>query len=203
MLMVGAGGFAKQILPVIDGLGLINEVVFYDDYSNDQTTLIARNFRVIKTELREYFSLGDLRYVSAVGGLLNRYAIHQKFCALGAEPFSLIDPMSTISNFEVSIDQGCCILQNAVIESSSTIGKGCLIKLNSLITHDVSIGEFTEIPPGVSLLGAAKIGNSVFIGAGAIILPKIEIGDNCVIGAGALVNRPIHAGRRVIGFPAR
>jgi sugar O-acyltransferase (sialic acid O-acetyltransferase NeuD family) len=205
MLIVGAGGFAKQILPTIDRLGLINEVVFFDDYSNDPTTLIARNFRVIKTEteLREYFSFGDLRFVNAVGGPINRFAIYQKICALGAEPFSLIDPMSTISNFEVNIEPGCCILQNVVIEPSSTIGQGCLINLNALITHDVSVGEFTEISPGVSLLGASKIGKSVFIGAGAIILPKIEIGDNCVIGAGAVVNRPILAGSRVVGVPAR
>ncbi len=205
MLIVGAGGFAKQILPVIDRLGLINEVVFYDDYSNNQTTLIARNFRVIKTEteLKEYFSFGDLRFVIGVGGTLNRYTIYQKFCALGAEPFSLIDPLSTISSFEVRIEPSSCILQNVVIEPSSTIGKGCLINLNSLITHDVSIGEFTEISPGVSLLGASKIGKSVFIGAGAVILPKIEIGDNCVIGAGAVVNRSIPAGHRVAGVSAR
>jgi sugar O-acyltransferase (sialic acid O-acetyltransferase NeuD family) len=205
MLIVGAGGFAKQILPIIDRLGLIDKVVFYDDFSNDTTSLIARNFRILRSEkeLFEYFNLGDLRFVNAVGGPLNRSTIHQKFCKLGAEPITLIDPISSISSYEVIIESGCCILQNVVIEPSSTIGKGCLINLNSLITHDVSIGEFTEISPGATLLGASKIGKSVFIGSGAIILPKVEIGDNCVIGAGAVVNRSIPSGRRVMGVPAR
>jgi sugar O-acyltransferase (sialic acid O-acetyltransferase NeuD family) len=205
MLIVGAGGFAKQILPIIERLGLVNTVVFYDDYSNDKTSLISRNFRVLRSEkeLAEYFKLGDLRFVNAVGGPLNRFTIHQKFSNFGAEPISLIDPTSSISSFEVTIETGCCILQNVVIEPSSTIGKGCLINLNSLITHDVSIGEFTEISPGVTLLGASKIGKSVFIGSGAIVLPKVEIGDNCVIGAGAVVNRSIPSGHRVVGVPAR
>ena len=205
MLIVGAGGFAKQILPIIERLGLINEVVFYDDYNNDTTSLIARNFRILRSEkeLKEYFSLGDLRFINAVGGPLNRFTIHQKFCNFGAEPTTLIDLTSSISSFEVTIEAGCCILQNVVIEPSSTIGKGCLINLNSLITHDVSIGEFTEISPGVTLLGASKIGKSVFIGSGAIVLPKVEIGDNCVIGAGAVVNRSIPSGHRVVGVPAR
>lgn len=205
MLIVGAGGFARQILPTIERLGLINEVVFYDDYSNDTTSLIARNFRIIQfeKELKEYFLGGDLRFVNAVGGPLNRFTIHQKFCNLGAEPISLIDPTASISSYEVTIETGCCILHNVVIEPSSSIGKGCLINLNSLITHDVSIGEFTEISPGVTLLGASKIGKSVFIGSGAIILPKVEIGDNCVIGAGAVVNRSIPSGHRVVGVPAR
>ncbi len=205
MLIVGAGGFAKQILPIIERLGIINQVVFYDDYSNDTTSLISRNFRVLRSEkeLAEYLKLGDLRFVNAVGGPLNRFTIHQKFCNFGAEPTTLIDPTSSISSFEVTIEAGCCILQNVVIEPSSTIGIGCLINLNSLITHDVSIGEFTEISPGVNLLGASKIGKSVFIGSGAIVLPKVEIGDNCVIGAGAVVNRSIPSGHRVVGVPAR
>lgn len=205
MLIVGAGGFAKQILPIIDRLGLIDTVVFYDDFSNDTKSLIARNFRILRSEkeLYEYFNLGDLRFVNAIGGPLNRFTIHQKFCNIGAEPITLIDPISSISSYEVIIESGCCILQNVVIEPSSTIGKGCLINLNSLITHDVSIGEFTEISPGATLLGASKIGKSVFIGSGAIILPKVEIGDNCVIGAGAVVNRSIPSGHRVVGVPAR
>lgn len=205
MLIVGAGGFAKQILPIIERLGIINQVVFYDDYSNDTTSLIARNFHIIRSEkeLKEYFLLGDLRFVNAVGGPLNRFTIHQKFCNLGAKPMSLIDPISSISSFEVTIENGCCILQNVVIEPSSTIGKGCLVNLNSLITHDVCVGDFTEISPGVTLLGASKIGKSVFVGSGAIILPKVEIGDNCVIGAGAVVNRSIPSGHRVVGIPAR
>ena len=205
MLIVGAGGFAKQILPIIERLGLIDAVVFYDDFSNDTKSLIARNFQILRSEkeLKQYFTLGDLRFVNAVGGPLNRFTIHQKFSNFGAEPMSLIDPTSSISSFEVTIETGCCILQNVVIEPSSTIGKGCLINLNSLITHDVSIGEFTEISPGVTLLGASKIGKSVFIGSGAIVLPKVEIGDNCVIGAGAVVNRSIPSGHRVVGVPAR
>jgi sugar O-acyltransferase (sialic acid O-acetyltransferase NeuD family) len=205
MLIVGAGGFAKQILPIIERLGIINQVVFYDDYSNDTTSLISRNFRVLRSEkeLAEYFNLGDLRFVNAIGGPLNRFTIHQKFCNFGAEPTTLIDPTSSISSYEVTIENGCCILQNVVIEPSSTIGKGCLINLNSLITHDVSIGDFTEISPGVTLLGASKIGKSVFIGSGAIVLPKVEIGDNCIIGAGAVVNRSIPSGHRVVGVPAR
>ena len=61
MLIVGAGGFAKQILPIIERLGLVNTVVFYDDYSNDKTSLISRNFRVLRSEkeLAEYFTNAD------------------------------------------------------------------------------------------------------------------------------------------------
>ena len=205
MLIVGAGGFGKQLLPLIERLDLSNQVVFYDDCSNDATSLIARNFRIIhtETEVREYLSLGELRFVNAVGGPANRYFIHQKFCKLGAEPISLIDPSATISNYDVQIGTGCCILQNVILEPAAIIGIGCLINLSSLITHDVSIGDFSEISPGVTLLGASKIGKSVFIAAGAIILPNIEIGDNCVIGAGAVVNRSVPSGHRVVGVPAR
>jgi len=205
MLIVGAGGFAKQLLPLIDRLDLSKQVVFFDDYSNDTSSLISRNFQVIRSEeeLKQYFAHGDLRFVNAVGGPVNRLKIHQKMQGLGAEPFSLIDPDSSISQYEVEIGTGCCILQQVVIEPGVSIGKGCLINLNSLLTHDVSIGDFSEISPSVTILGGAKIGHSTFVGAGAIILPKIEIGDNCVVGAGAVVNRSVPSGHRVVGVPAR
>jgi sugar O-acyltransferase (sialic acid O-acetyltransferase NeuD family) len=205
MLVVGAGGFAKQLLPLIDRLGLSNKVVFYDDYSNDTTSLISKNFRVIRSEfdLKQYFSNGDLRYVNAVGGPSNRFQIHQKFLGYGAEAISLIDPNASISNYDVKIGSGCCILQQVVIEPSVSIGENCLINLHTLLTHDVSIGDFSEISPSTTILGGAKIGRSVFIGAGAIILPKIEIGDNCIVGAGAVVNRSVPSGHRVVGVPAR
>lgn len=205
MLIVGAGGFAKQLLPVIEHLGLSDQVTFYDDYSNDTSSLISRNFHVIRNEdqLKKYFSQGDFRFVNAVGGPTNRLNIYQKLVAIGAEPFSLIAHDSSISKYEVQIGSGCCILQQVIIEPGVSIGKGCLINLNSLLTHDVSIGDFSEISPRATLLGGSKIGQSTFIGAGAIVLPKIEIGDNCVVGAGAVVNRSVPSGHRVVGVPAR
>ena len=105
MLIVGAGGFAKQILPIIERLGLIDAVVFYDDFSNDTKSLIARNFQILRSEkeLKQYFTLGDLRFVNAVGGPLNRFNIHQKFSNFGAEPMSLIDPTSSISSSIISM----------------------------------------------------------------------------------------------------
>ncbi len=205
MLIVGAGGFAKQLLPVIEHLGLSDQVTFYDDYSNDTSSLISRNFHVIRNEeqLRNYFSKGDFRFVNALGGPSKRYEIHQKIVALGGIPTNLIDPNTRISQYEVKIGIGCCILQDVIIEPCAQLGDGCLINLKSMITHDTIIGNFTEISPGVTLLGASKIGNFVFIGAGAIVLPKIEIGDHCVIGAGAVVNRSVPSGHRVVGVPAR
>lgn len=51
--------------------------------------------------------------------------------------------------------------------------------------------------------GRVRIGSRCWIGARAIILKDVELGDGCVVAAGAVVTRPVAAGMRVAGVPAR
>lgn len=52
-------------------------------------------------------------------------------------------------------------------------------------------------------VGRVRIGNRCWVGAKAVILKNVELGDGCVVAAGAVVTRPVAAGARVAGVPAR
>jgi len=205
MLIFGASGFAKQLLPSLQYLGLLETCVFYDNVTNDTVSYIPRNFKVIRSdaELCDYFLQNSKQFSVGIGGPQNRQIYSEKLTQLGGIFTSIIDPSSRISNLEVSLGDGVCILQDVIIEPSVIIGKGVLINLRVIVTHDCSIGDFTEISPSAVILGGAKIGKACFIGAGAVILPKVQIGDNCTIGAGAIVNKSIESGQKVAGVPAR
>lgn len=205
MLIFGASGFAKQLLPSLQNLGLLEKCVFYDNVTNDNSSYIPRNFKIIRSDsdLHHYFLKHSKQFTIGIGGPKNRQLFSEKLTLMGGTFTSILDPSSRISDFDVSLGDGVCILQDVIIEPSVQIGKGVLVNVRVLITHDCSIGDFTEISPSAILLGGAQVGKACFIGAGAVILPRVQIGDNCIIGAGAIVNKSIGSGQKVAGVPAR
>jgi sugar O-acyltransferase (sialic acid O-acetyltransferase NeuD family) len=204
MLIIGAKGFAKEILDTLSENELKKGIYFYDDINSNESNVIFNNFKIIKNkELAEnYFKTIDVRYTLGLGGVSLRKKISDIFTSLGGELTSTISTKAHIGGF-TNIKQGCNILPGSCISNGVSIGIGALIYYNVIITHDVRIGDFVELSPGCKLLGRVVVGNFVTIGSGAIILPDIIIGDNVVIGAGAVVTKNIPNNSTVIGIPAK
>lgn len=203
MIIIGAGGFAKQLIDVLCDSFPRTAMHFYDDTEDSQASFLNK-FDVLKTPSTAMERLSqDPSFVLGLSGPRNREMMANKFLAMGGELTSVVSSHARISNFDSTLGKGVTILSQVVIESSVGIGTGSLLNLNCLVTHDSEVGEFCEFGPGVIICGHAKIGNKVFIGAGAIVLPHVSIGDNAVIGAGAVVNRNVEAGQKVMGIPAK
>ena len=203
MIVIGAGGFAKQLIDIMCEAFPHTALSFYDD-TDASPGIFLNKFDVLKTpsEAKEVLTM-DPAFVLGLSGPRNREIMANKFLAMGGELTSVISRHAQVSNFDSTIGKGVTILSHVVIESSVEIGPGCLLNLNCLVTHDSKVGAFCEFGPGVIICGHAHIGNNVFIGAGAIVLPNVNIEDNVVIGAGAVVNRNVGPGQKVMGIPAK
>ncbi len=204
MLVIGAQGFAKQILDVFDQKGITEGIVFFDDVAENSPDKLY-DFEIIHTtgEVLDYFKNVSDKYILGVGNPLIRKKLSEKFNALGGDLTTLVSPLARIARYNCHIGKGTCILTNSIIENNVHIGAGCLINLRCTITHDTRIGEFCEICPGANISGNSRIGNYTFIGTGAILLPNIKIGNNVIIGAGAVVTRDIDDNDKVAGNPAK
>jgi sugar O-acyltransferase (sialic acid O-acetyltransferase NeuD family) len=205
MIVIGAGGFAKQLLPSLQRKEMLKNCVFYDDVTLGHGGFIHQNFNVIRSEseLSSIIKLEQNQFILAIGNPLTRRHLSQKIESMGGELISYIDPKCSISEFDVKLENGIVILEDVIIESGVQIGIGCLINLRTIITHDCVIGDFCELSPGSVLLGACQIGDNTFIGASAVVLPKVKVGKNCIIGAGSVVNKDIPDHGRYAGVPAR
>lgn len=203
MLIVGAGGFAKEVLEVCFELQMLENLVFYDDVNDPVIELFG--FPVLKDlkAARDYLSNIDNRFTIGIGNPMLRKSIHDKFVDIGGRFTSVISSSATIGKFDVSIGDGCNILSTAFISNSVKIGKGTLIYYNAVIAHDVIVNDFVELSPGATLLGGCKVGAYTQIGANATILPKVNIGKKVVVGAGAVVTKDILDGCTVVGIPGR
>jgi sugar O-acyltransferase (sialic acid O-acetyltransferase NeuD family) len=204
MIIVGAGGHAKELLGIVKLLQDTDGIFFYDDVTINLPEKLFNQFAVLRneTDAREKLLL-DPRFVLGVGNPIVRFKLAQKMISYGGILTSLISPNTTIGTFNVNLGIGLNIMSGAVITEEISIGRGSLIHTHVSVHHDSSIGEFCELLPGSHILGNVKIGNYTSIGSGAIVLPKLTIGDNVIVGAGAVVTKNIESGLTVKGVPAR
>lgn len=205
MLVIGAKGFAKEVLEVVHQLNQLENLAFYDDVNNEVPEKLFGQFPILNSiqEAANYFKTIDSRFTIGIGNPVLRKRIYDKFIAIGGEFTSVISPFAIIGSYDVQIGIGSNVLSGAVFSNSSTIGKGCIIYYNAIITHDCEIGDFVEISPATTLLGRCKISCYSQIGANTTILPDITIGKNVIIGAGSVVTKDIPDNCLALGIPAK
>jgi len=202
MLIIGAGGLAKEILDVALQKETENKISFYDDI-NIQTHLFNK-FNIIKEIdiAKLFFEQNSNDFTIAIGGPLKRRDMQIKFSKIGGNIVSTISEKANIGKYNIKIGPGCNIMHGVNISNDVTIGICNLIYYNSNITHDCVIGDFVEISPSVNILGKVKVGSFTSIGTNTTILPNIIIGENVVIGAGSVVTKDIPSNTKVFGIPA-
>lgn len=204
MLVIGARGFAKEVLEVLYQLDWLEDLLFFDDINRDAPDKLYDRFAVLKDTSRaeEHFKEIDRRFVLGVGGPHTRHKLAMRFEGLGGVLTTVVSPRSNIGHFGTTIGTGAVVMTGAIITNDVTIGRGVLINKNCMIGHDSIIGDFSELSPG-AYMGRATVGKFSFLGMGSVILPGMQIGDNAVVGAGAVVTRDVPSDMTVVGVPAR
>ncbi|WP_395051104.1 acetyltransferase [Flavobacterium sp.] len=205
MLIIGAKGFAKEVLEVLHQLNQLDNLVFYDDVNNDVPNKLFGRFPVLNNaqEASAFFKTIDDRFTIGIGNPILRKKLYHKFTDLGGVFCSVISPLATIGYYGNHFEMGCNIMSGTVITSDIYIKKGTLINLNCTIGHDSIIGEFVELSPGVHISGNCAIGNYSVLGTNASVLPKLTIGKNVIIGAGSVVTKDIPDNSVAVGIPAK
>ncbi len=205
MLIIGAKGFAKEVLEVFHQLGETKNIVFYDDVNDDIGDLLFDKYPILKNEaqVRDYFKTNGNQFTIGIGNPKLRNQLYKKFTKIGGEYVSTISPLVLMGNHEINIGKGSNILMNAVFSNSITIGIGCIIYYNVVLTHDCVLGDFVEVSPCAILLGRCKIGSFTHISANVTILPDVTIGKNVIIGAGSVVTKDIPDNVVAFGSPAK
>ncbi|MEO8236816.1 MAG: acetyltransferase [Flavobacterium sp.] len=205
MLIVGAKGFAKEVLEIINQMNQLENLVFFDDVNDDIKGNLYEIFPILKTtkEVTDYFNTIDNRFTIGIGNPILRKKLFDKFISLGGVFTSTISPSANVGSFDVHIGNGTNMLSGVIISNSSKIGMGCIVYYNSIITHDCKIGDFVEISPSVTLLGRSTVGSYSQIGSNVTILPDKAIGKNVIIGAGSVVTKDIPDNCVAVGTPAK
>lgn len=204
MVVAGARGFAKEILEILHRDYNYEEVVFYDDVNPGLPESFYDKFEILKsqTDLKKLVKIHP-EFVLGIGIPISRYKLYKRFTNLGGTAKSIISKSATIGSFEITIEDGCTIMDQVLISNNVKIGLGCLVNAFTFVGHDGRIGKFADIGPRTTISGNCTIGDFVSIGTATTILPKVTIGNNVIIGAGSIVKNNLPDNSLVIGAPAK
>lgn len=201
MIIVGAGGFAKELMSELLSFHVKEDLYFFDNVSKKlpkdiHGVKIYQDFLEIENKDSEQFCLG-------LGNPNARKKLYNLFIENGIKPADkFISNSATITSEYVEVGNATVIMAGTIVTIDVKISEGVLINIDCTIGHDTTIGAFSEICPGVHISGNCNIGTLVFIGTGAVILPNIKIGNNSIVAAGSIVTKDIPDNVMVAGIPA-
>lgn len=205
MLVLGAGGFAIQVLFAMQRMDATLNPAFFCDPEHPADAHFDQQFSLLRSieSARLYLETVDVRFCLGTGVRANRAEMCERFAQMGGTLTSVIDPSAILPTGLLPNLSGVICLAQAIVEPTCSIGKGVILNLGSMVTHQANIGDFAEIGPGVKLLGKSRIGTQSFIGAGSIVLPGVIVGDFVTVGAGSVVTKDLPNGVMAYGNPAR
>lgn len=203
IIIIGAGGFAREVLGIFYDLGEAERILGFVD---DNPELAGRwlDDRPVLGDWKSLRQLGaeGVRYVIGVGHTPTRLAMARVCDAAGLRPATVISPHAMVSRF-ARVESGAIICAASIINTNARVGTHCIVNLACTIGHDAEIAPYSNLAPGVHLSGYARIGEGSDIGTGTAINQGIAIGEWSVVGAGSVVVRDIPANVTAVGLPAK
>jgi acetyltransferase EpsM len=200
LIILGAGGLARQIYLIVQRAGLHDVVGFMDETITETRTMcdlpVCQNLEQLQEMATDPFEL-----LCAVGDPMLRFRWHEEFGSKH-EFASIVDPSAIIAP-DAILGKDVVILGFSVCSANTRIGDSTIINWQCVVSHDSQVGSFTDISPGVKIMGNCRVGNFCQIGTNATLIPKITIGDRSIVGAGAVVIESIPEGVVAVGIPAK
>lgn len=205
IVIIGAGGFGREVKTIIDTLNKDNKVYNFLGYYDDgiEKGKIINGFPVLGT-LEELNSLKtNLSVVLGIGDPIVKSKIVASLSNNLLNFPTIIHPSVLISDDEVTIGHGCVICAGTIITCNIKIGKFVTLNLMCTLGHDTTINDFSAFMPSVNISGEVLIDEKVYVGTGAKIINQLTIGKNTIVGAGAVVSRSLPENCTAVGIPAK
>jgi sugar O-acyltransferase (sialic acid O-acetyltransferase NeuD family) len=200
IVIVGAGGFGREVKMLIDQLNSKENVYefigYYDDAFEIGTTINSNE--VLGSILDLANTTEKLNVVVAIGAPDIKRKIIEKLSNPNLRFPTLIHPSVLIGTEFVSIGKGCII-----ITCNIEIKDFVILNLMCTVGHDTTIHSYASFMPSVNISGEVIIHEGVYVGTGAKIINQLKIGEQTIIGAGAVVSKTLPEKCTAVGIPAK
>ncbi len=205
LIILGAGGFARETLDVVDAINAVSPTWDMLGF------LVDPEYAEVGKIIQEKPILGDLTWladhpevyvVCGVGAPEVRYRMIKEVEKYQVKFATLIHP-SAITTRHNMIGSGSVITAGCVLANQIKILTHVHINRLATVGHDVVLFDFVSIAPGVNISGNVIVNEGAYIGTGASIIEKKTIGAWSIVGAGSTVIEDVPPNTTVVGSPAR
>jgi sugar O-acyltransferase (sialic acid O-acetyltransferase NeuD family) len=209
LVVVGAGGFARELLDVVEAINRVGTQQYRIVGAIDGA---PTHLGLAQFALRGIPLLGDddawlggddhADFVVGIGSPSIRRKVAARYESAGRRAATLIHPRATIGSLS-SVGAGSVVCAGAQVSTNVRLGRHVHLNPNSTVGHDANVDDFSSINPGAVISGGVLIEERVLVGAGAVVLEQLRLGRESVVGAAACVVRDVAPGATVKGVPAR
>jgi len=207
IVIVGAGGFAREVAWLIEYINSINAIWNMLGFVEKDKDLVGKKIGKYKVFMGEddlIFHNQNLYCVIAIGNPEILLRVTRRLSMNNNLIFpNIIHPSVDWDADRIHIGKGNIICAGNILTTGITLGDFNILNLASTIGHDAVIGNCNVINPGVNLSGSIMIADGCLIGTGSVILENIHIGSGAKVGGGAVVTKDINENTIVVGVPAK
>lgn len=199
LIIIGAGGWAKDVLDSIDYRNF-KMIGWLDDIKPAGTEHLG--YPVLGCDVETIENYSDYVYFIAIGHNGKRKAWWDKLKAHNLSLINVIDRTAVVSPHAV-IGEGNFIGKFTIVSSGASVGDNSIVNTRALVEHGSEIGNHVNLSTCTTLNGDVIVGEGAFVGSGSTVNGQITIGAWALVGSGAVVIKDVAPHKTVVGVPAR
>jgi len=206
IVIIGAGGFAREVLDIFDAANIIQPTFDVIGY------IVDAQYGKVGTKINDKPILGgfnwlmehkdEVQVICAVGAPELRRRLIERVQEIGVKFCSIVHPNAALTRW-ITIGAGTIITAGCILTNQIRIGNHVHINLACTIGHDVVINDFVTLAPGVHVSGNVILREGCYIGNGSNINEKKSIGEWSIVGAGSTVITDIPKNTTAVGVPCK
>lgn len=203
LLLVGAGGLAREVLAAARACGTFIPLGMLDDAPELHGSIVDGVSVLGGLDLVHEHA--DALVLVCVANPARPGARAKVVARLGLPArryATLVHPAASVAA-GVELGAGTVLLAGAVITAPQRVGAHVLAMPHVLLTHDDAVADHVTLAGRATLAGAVTVGESAYVGAGALVRQGVHIGPEAVVGMGAVVLGDVPGGQTWAGVPAR
>jgi len=203
LVIVGAGGFARETAAAATAAGTWRVLGFLDDDPALHGT--SRSGLPILGATGSVAGLPQAAVVVCVGNPRD-YTVRQRIVrrlGLPQERYAtVLHPSAEVGAGSV-VGPGSVLLAGTVLTADVTVGSHVAVMPQAVLTHDDRVDDYATVASGVRVGGGASLRTGAYVGAGALVREGVTVGAWSLVGMGSVVLRDVPPGQIWAGNPAR
>ncbi|HEY9294376.1 MAG TPA: acetyltransferase [Microlunatus sp.] len=202
LLLLGAGGLAREVIASITTSGSYRVVGVLDD----DASLHGRQLDGVPVIGHiSQAALRDEQVLVCIEAGVARERVVRRMTAAGVEQ----DRFATCIDRAVCIPRGCVVgagsivLAGAVLTASVMIGSHVVAMPSVVLSHDDVVADFATISAGALVGGSVRVERGAHLGMGSAVRQRLVVGEYSTLGIGGVLVEDLPSYETWAGAPAQ